>query len=289
MKRRTNLKYTFLHVFLLFTLALGAAAFAAEGKKMSSTGKLGSSRPAPARIPAIDKDGIRYSNDQQEKDFVVATQLKNGVPGKVLWKAQVLNYWNDPKAPFKMSTYFKSMVLTDEDSKLLITDETTIQYLVDLKTHKVSMLNWPVRLQAIGWAQGETNWSYRVKLVVHNSINRVMKLDEPSVAYGGKRGALGQLSNDLFNVTVDGKEVRYMGPLARRAPPDHFFELKAGETYEVVVELGEFYKIPPGVHDVVVQFEHRNHFSPDGFVMKSQPLAMHLEGTWELTEKAKSL
>jgi hypothetical protein len=136
---------------------------------------------------------------------------------------------------------------------------------------------WPVKLQAAGSKAGASGWSYSVKIEITNTLDRVLKLDEPSVAYGGKPGAPGSLSNNLFEVTADGKPIAYHGMMKKRAPPDEFIELKPGAKYEVVVDLGREYPLAKGAHDVVVRFEHRNHFSPDPFVMQSAPLKFQLK------------
>ena len=252
----------------------------AQAPKMGKT--VSPSRPSPPKMAPIDHEGIRYENQPEAREFVIASRA-----GKNLWKAKVLDYRVDESAPTGgVEIYFKSMALADGNSKLLIEDEVGGRYTVDLKTQKVALLNWPVKLQHVASTPSEKGWGYKVRLTIENTLNRTLKLDEPSVAYGGKPGAPGELTNQLFNVTVDGKEVRYHGPLRRRAPPDTFFQLKPGATYTVEVDLGVEYPIPPGAHDVVVQFEHTNHFSPDGFVMKSAPLAFRLEGQgWQLKEK----
>lgn len=97
-----------------------------------------------------------------------------------------------------------------------------------------------------------------------------LQLDGPSVAEGG------ELENDLFEVTVDGKKVEYRGELRKRAPPDGFVKVAAGKAYRQVVELSGAYPVPPGEHVVTVRFSHRNHFSPDAFTLESVPLTFTL-------------
>lgn len=254
-----------------------------NSKSKSSVGAPSASRPAPPKVAPVDHEGIRYENTWEDREYVYAYRFDPKKPdqptGKILWKTKVIDYRVDPQAPTGgIQTFIKSMLLTDENSKLLIEDEVGGRYTLDLKTQKVALLNWPVKLQYVASESTDKGWNYRVRLTLENQLNRTLKLDEPSVGYGGKVGAPGELSNQLFTVTVDGKEVRYMGPLRRRAPPDKFFELKSGESYSVDIELGEKYPIPSGTHDVVVHFEHTNHFSPDGFVMKSAPVRFRLEG-----------
>lgn len=55
-----------------------------------------------------------------------------------------------------------------------------------------------------------------VRLTIANPGKTVLSLDKPSICVGGV------LSNDVFQVTADGREVPYRGKMARRAPPDSF-------------------------------------------------------------------
>jgi hypothetical protein len=109
-----------------------------------------------------------------------------------------------------------------------------------------------------------------VQLEIQNPFPRVLRLDGPSVAEHG------QLSNDLFAVTVDGKEIHYSGMMAKRAPPSQFIELVPLATHTVEVELGESYAIPRGEHHVTIAYRHTNHFSPDDLLLHSPPLEIHL-------------
>jgi hypothetical protein len=104
-----------------------------------------------------------------------------------------------------------------------------------------------------------------VNLKIVNSLGRELKLDGFSVA------SRGSVTNDLFRVFVDGKEVQYQGDLMSRVMPAEkdFIRLLPGATYSVDVDLTEHYPVPAGPHKVAVGFEHTNHFSPDGFVMKT--------------------
>jgi hypothetical protein len=152
----------------------------------------------------------------------------------------------------------------------------------EIKINSSDVSYWPIFVQVVGFSPRDKGWSYRVKVAIRNSLDRVLKLDEVSVAYGGKAGAPGMVSNNLFKVSMEGKEIQYRGEMKKRAPPKHFIELKPGEVYEVVVELGDAYPIPAGAHDMSVEFEHTNHFSPDGFSMKSPPEHFRMENAWAL-------
>jgi hypothetical protein len=122
-----------------------------------------------------------------------------------------------------------------------------------------------VKTKIIEWLPGEKTWKYKVNLKIVNSLGRDLKLDGVSVA------ARGNVANNLFRVSVDGKEVKYQGDLMSRAKPDDkdFIRLASGATYSVDVDLTELYPVPAGRHKVEVGFEHTNHFSSDGFVMKT--------------------
>jgi hypothetical protein len=144
-------------------------------------------------------------------------------------------------------------------------DERGLSYLVDLKKRTFDIPTWPVKTKIIEWLPGSKNWNYKVNLKIVNSLGRELKLDGFSVA------AKGSVTNDLFRVFVDGKEVQYQGDLMSRVKPAEkdFIRLAPGATYSVDVDLTEHYPVPAGRHKVEVGFEHTNHFSPDGFVMKT--------------------
>ena len=131
-------------------------------------------------------------------------------------------------------------------------------------------LTWPVTLKLASSSAGPSGWKYAVEVTITNTLTRTLQLDGPSVAEGG------EIDNALFEVTVDGKKVEYRGEMRKRAPPDRFVKVAAGKSYRVVVELSEAWPVPPGPHVVTVRFSHRNHFSPDGFNLESEPLSLSL-------------
>lgn len=59
---------------------------------------------------------------------------------------------------------------------------------------------------------------------------------------------IGGVEDDLFQVTLDGQPVEYIGPHFKRAAPadKDYFVLKAGESIETTVDLGGFYDLSRG-------------------------------------------
>jgi hypothetical protein len=107
----------------------------------------------------------------------------------------------------------------------------------------------------------------KVRLVVPNPGDKVLKLDRQSVCADGK------LSNDVFRVAVDGAPVEYRGALAKRGPPKTFEEVRPGEAYSIVVDLSSAYPVPDKGR-ITVRFETANHFSPDGGRLASGELTV---------------
>lgn len=132
------------------------------------------------------------------------------------------------------------------------------------------MTIWPVLVTFVSSSPDGAGWKYSVELRVKNTLTRTLKLDGVSVAEHGS------LSNNLFEVTVDGVPVAYQGMMAKRAPPKKFLELMPGAEHRVVVELGTEYPLPAGPHRVTVKFSHHNHFSPDDFDLVSEPITFEV-------------
>jgi hypothetical protein len=135
---------------------------------------------------------------------------------------------------------------------------------------RMSAPAWPVWLTFVSASPDATGWTYAVELVVKNTLTRPLKLDGLSVAEHGS------LSNNLFEVTVDGVPVSYRGMMAKRAPPKKFLELAPGAEHRVVVALGSEYPLAVGPHRVTVKFSHHNHFSPDDFDLVSEPITFEV-------------
>lgn len=226
------------------------------------------SRAAPPVIPPITRDGVRYEARWSHRGVLFAVDEKSGKP---LWQVEVFQYRLDEQVETDVQeVYFKSMTLDPTGQALLIEDEAGVRHLVDLKTRKAQLLTWPVEVSLVEASPGPDGWKYSVELKISNALTRPLQLDGPSVAEKG------MLSNNLFQVEVDGQPVRYNGMMARRAPPGRFIELKPGATYRTVVELSSEYPVPPGKHRLTVKFSHRNHFSPDGCQLESKPVTVEL-------------
>ena len=230
------------------------------------------SRSAPTKISPIVHNGIEYTAPWSDRGVLIA---KDATTGAELWRVFVVGYGIDTRVETDVQeVYFKSMSLAPSGKEILVTDEVGVNYLVDLQKHSASILNWAVKVKIVEWRPTSLGWNYWVELAITNSLNRELLLDPVSVAKGGN------VNNNLFVVTVDGKDAPYKGAMMKRAPPDpnDFIRLSPGESYAVKAELSELYRIPSGTHSVSVTFEHTNHFSPDGFRMTSGPDTQIFDG-----------
>lgn len=143
------------------------------------------------------------------------------------------------------------------------------------KTNDTRITKWPVEIKLIEWSPQTDSWKYWIEIKIKNSLNRPLLFDKMSIGYNN------QISNNLFNVLVNGKVVSYQGMMKDRVQPDAdgFVELKPGKEYLGKIELSSDYPIPSGKQTVSIQFEHTNHFSPDDFLMNSQPIIQVFEGS----------
>lgn len=230
------------------------------------------SRPSAPVVKPLEIKGVRYEALTTSAGTVGAFDMKTG---KELWKTKVYEYYQDPKAPTSMETFIRSIVFTNDDESLLIEDEVGRKYALSLKDKKVRPLNKPVKASIISFAPTDTGWKYQVEVVIENDYNRVLQLDGVSVAEDGK------LSNNLFRVKANGKEISYRGMMAKRSAPDAFIKLKPGTQYKAIVDMDSYYPLPAGPLKVSVQFASTNHFSPDSFVMESTPDEREFSGTWK--------
>jgi hypothetical protein len=253
-----------LRLSLLLSAVLATAVLAHENSPMHPPPS--ASRPSPPVIAPITRDGVRYESRWSHRGVLFAVDEKSGKP---LWQVEVYDYLVDEQVETDVQeVYFKSMSLDAAGEALLIEDEVGVRHRVDLKTRKAKLLTWPVTVSVVEASPGPDGWKYSVELKISNALTRPLQLDGPSVAEGG------ELSNNLFQVEVDGQPIRYQGMMAKRAPPSRFLELKPGATYRTVVELSPEYPVPPGKHRLTVKFSHRNHFSPDDFQMESKPVTV---------------
>lgn len=230
-------------------------------ERPAKSGKPQASRIAPAKVPPIVHKGIRYEAPWGARGAVVAFDEKTG---KEVWRLVLANYFiHEALERDVQETYLAKMELSKDGKELLVEDERRVPYVVDLETRSFQILKWAVKTKIVEFKPGPKGWSYWVELTVTNSLNRELLLDGLTV------GADGSVKNDVFVVMADGKPVDYHGMLKKRVPPgpEGFVKLAPGAKYKKVIELSESYPIPPGKHVVEVGFEHRNHFSPDGFVM----------------------
>ncbi len=230
-------------------------------QKPSDIGRIMASRTAPPTIAPIKHEGVRYEAPWSARGAVVAYDDKSG---KELWRLVLANYFIDAEMERDVQeTFLAKMELSKDGKELLVEDERRVPYLVDLEQRSFKILKWAVKTKIVEFKPGPSGWNYWVELSVTNSLNRKLLLDGLTVA------ADGSIKNDVFVVTVDGKPVDYHGMMKKRAPPgpEGFVNLAPGAEYKKVIELSESYPIPPGKHVVEVGFDHRNHFSLDGFVM----------------------
>lgn len=77
----------------------------------------------------------------------------------------------------------------------------------------------------------------------------------------GKSG--GEPSNEFFKVFANGKEVAYLGEMAKRAPPDakDFVVLKPGQKFNGRFDLTKSYAWVNGMAQYSFTYETTNHFS----------------------------
>jgi hypothetical protein len=218
------------------------------------------SRIGPARAGSIVIAGVRYESVWGALGSFRASDAKTG---KELWSLELYKIAYIPELETDVQDVFVIALKKESDDSILATDERGRVYRVDLKARKSKIAVWPVSLRDAGRPLS-------VELVIDNGLDRTLKLDRPSVAFGGR------LQNDLFEVTADGEPVRYGGMMKERAAPDSFLELKPRDEYRQVVDLSKDYKIPPGTKSVEVRFRNFNHFSPDDCALESPPLKIDL-------------
>jgi hypothetical protein len=267
-----------LRLSLVLSAVMTTAVLAQEDVPMPDTPS--ASRPAPPVIAPITRDGVRYESRWSHNGVLFAVDEKSGKP---LWQVEVFKYLIDEQVETDVQeVFFESMALDATGETMLIEDELGVRHLVDLKTRKVKLLTWPVTVSVVEVSPGPNGWKYSVELKISNALTRPLKLDGPSVAEKG------MLSNNLFQVEVDGQPISYRGMMAKRAPPKRFIELKPGATYNTVVDLSSDYPVPPGKHRLTVRFSHTNHFSPDDCKLESKPVTVELgDGPIRRTPKPK--
>ncbi|WNG40106.1 hypothetical protein F0U61_45310 [Archangium violaceum] len=255
-----------LRLSLVLSAVMATAVLAQENVPMPQPPS--ASRTAPPVIAPITRDGVRYESRWSHRGVLFAVDEKSGKP---LWQVEVYKYLVDEQVETDIQeVYFKSMTLDANGEALLIEDERGVRHQVDLKTRKAKLLTWPVTVNVVEASPDPDGWKYSVELKISNTLTRPLKLDGLSVAEKGR------LSNNLFQVEVDGQPISYRGEMAKRAPPDRFIKLKPGATYSTEVELSSDYPVPPGKHRLTVRFTHRNHFSPDDCLLESKPVTVEL-------------
>jgi hypothetical protein len=269
-------KFIMKSLWLLFWL-LTSVCFAADGmvaakefdmmhgKSSETTGqgtpKIMASRIAPARVAPIEINGIRYEPGGGKMGLFRATEIKSG---KMLWELTLYKYKYIAHLETDVQDVFISAMSRENDSSILVTDERATVYRVDLVGRKAQIAKWPVRLKSL------SRQPLTVELVILNKMDRVVKLDKPSIGFGGN------ISNNLFQVKADGVEIAYHGMMQKRAPPDDFLVLKPFDEFHVKLDLSEDYDIPKSARKIEVRFEHTNHFSEDDFLLYS-PVALIIQ------------
>ncbi len=223
--------------------------------------QLAASRGEPAATPPIKIASVRYESVWGSIGKFRAVDDKSG---KELWALQLYHgSYNDNLETDVQDVFIRSMK-KESDDLISLEDEIGRVYQVDLKKRSSRIAVWPVALRLSALEP------LSVEVVIRNTLDRTVSLDEPSVAVGG------QLQNNLFRVKADGKDVRYQGKMKSRVPPDSFLELKPQGEYRQVVDLSQAYAIAPKIKLVEVVFAHHNHFSKDGFDLLSRPLLIEL-------------
>ncbi len=218
------------------------------------------SRIGPGPADSIVIAGVRY---EPVWDSLGRFRASDAKTGQELWSLELYKIAYNPDLETDVQDVFVIALKKESDGSILATDERGRGYRVDLRRRASRIAVWPVLLRDAGRPLS-------VELVVDNGLERTLRLDRPSVAFGGR------LQNDLFEVKADGKPVAYSGMMKERAAPDSFLELKPQDEYRQVVDLSEDYPIPPGTRSVEVRFRNLNHFSPDDCVLESRPLRIDL-------------
>lgn len=92
------------------------------------------------------------------------------------------------------------------------------------------------------------------------------------------------VKDDLFDVTVDGKAVEYIGADYKRPAPTEkdYITLKAGETFEATVDLAGFYDLAQtGFYQINYRVETNNIFSPQSSLLdQSETLKSDIAQTY---------
>ena len=123
------------------------------------------------------------------------------------------------------------------------------------------------------WVAGETRWSVPVSVSFENRGSKMFELDKATGCEAG------DVSNDVFEVLVDGKAVPYKGIMRKRAHPgtDGFWKIRAGERHVVEVDLGPHYGFHEKGGTALIRFRHFNHFSKDAVQLESEQTTMQLQ------------
>jgi hypothetical protein len=229
------------------------------------------SRGAPAKVPALVIDGVRYESGFGSIGRFRAVDDKSG---RELWSLTLYEIAYDPMLETDVQDVFVIEMKKGPENTLLLRDEHDRVYRVDLAKRASSIATWPVRLRDAGRPLS-------VEILLSNDLDRKVSFDKPSIAVGGR------LQNDLFEVKADGKPVPYGGMMKKRVPPDSFLELAPRGEYRQIVDLSQDYPVPRDAKTVEVRFRHTNHFSPDDFQLESKPLKIVLADAPPLPVPAK--
>ncbi len=221
--------------------------------------ELMASRIGSERVPAIKIGSIRYESVWGSMGKFRAVDDKSD---KELWAIDLYRSSYDKNLETDVQDVFIRSMKKESDDLISLKDEIGRVYQVDLKKRSSRIAIWPV------WLKLSTLEPLSVEIVIRNSLDRTVSFDEPSVAVGGR------LSNNLFEVKADGKDVPYYGKMAKRARPSSFLKLKPQGEYRQVVDLTQSYAIPPKTKAVEVVFSHHNHFSSDDFDLLSALLVI---------------
>lgn len=216
--------------------------------------KMMASRIPPARVPPVEIEGIRYEAVWGSMGLFRASEIKSG---KALWELTLYRYRYDEIMETDVQDVFIAAMVKESDSSILVTDERSKVYRVDLESKKSTIAKWPVGLKLLA------REPLTVELVIKNRSDRVVQFDKPSIGFGG------HLSNNLFGIKADGVEIPYRGEMAKRAPPEDFLKLQPLEEFHVTLDLSAVYNIPKSAKKIEVRFEHSNHFSVDNFQIYS--------------------
>ena len=213
-------------------------------------------RNAPPDVKPVVVGQVRYEQDLAWPGYLFARAAKSG---ELLFITQV--YPQRLVAGLEDGeVFFASMTHDPKAETLTIVDEAKRTHVVSVK-EKERGSHWPVRVELVKPAP------FTVRLTVPNPGPKALALDEPTVCKGG------EVSNHVFRVWVDGKELEYRGMMAKRGKPDSFVMVKPGRTYQVEVDLSESYQVP-AKGTVTVRFESFNHFSRDEVSFVSNELVV---------------